>query len=308
MYITLLNDISINNKYLTIHNNIIKRAKARANSISDAKKLLGYCEAHHIVPKSFNLGGDKDERNIVYLTTKEHILIHRLLCKFTTDSHRISSLRAYHAMCFLSSHNNRKASLHELAKAREAASIANRGKRSMSTPKWFIQGSTLDDFKQKLEEHVANNMSDPQIGKLYGVSATAIHNWRNKLGIKKRRWQLSDKEWLEDKYWNHKLSCQDIADILGCTGSAVQLAMKKFDIPIRDASDRQQNISKEKRGYFPAKDKQGNRYTIKKDDPRYLSGDLVGLHKDTRAITNGLSIKYIQKDAKLPEGWRFSKS
>lgn len=308
MYTKLLSSIATHNKYLTIHNNIIERAKARANSLSEAKKLLGYCEAHHIVPKSFNLGGENDAGNLAYLTAKEHILVHRLLCKFTADKHRITSLRAYHAMCFLHSHNNRKASLHELAKAREAVSISNRGKRGMTTPKWFGQEKTLEEFKQVLEEHVLNNLSDPQISKIYGVSATAIHNWRNKLGIKKRRWQLSDKDWLYNKYWSHKLSCQDIADILGCTGSAVQLAMKKFEIPVRDALARQQNISKEKRGYFPAKDSQGNTYAIKKDDPRYLSGELVGLHKGNRAITDGISIKYINKDAELPEGWHFSKS
>jgi hypothetical protein len=308
LYITLLNSISINNKYLTIHNKIIERAKTRANSSYEAKKLLGHCEGHHIVPKSFNLGGEKDSRNLVYLTTKEHILVHRLLCKFTIGSYRISSLRAYHAMCFLPSCNNRKASLHELAKAREAASLANRGKRGMSVPKWFGEEKTLEEFKQTLEEHVANKLSDPQIGKIYGVSATTIHNWRKKLGINKRRWQLSDKDWLEDKYCNHKLSCQDIADILGCTGSAVQLAMKKFGISIRNVRERQQNVDKERRGYFPAKDKQGNKYVIKKDDPRYLSGELVGLHKDTRAITDGTSIKYLEKDARLPEGWYFSKS
>jgi hypothetical protein len=308
LYITILNSIAVDNKYLTIHNNIIIRALARANSLSTARAQLGYCELHHIVPKSFDLGGKNDQRNLVYLTIKEHILVHRLLCKFTTDKYRISSLRAYHAMCFLPSHNNRRPSLHELSKAREAAAIANRGKRGMSTPKWFDAEKTLEEFKQTLQEHVDNRLSDPQIGKIYSVSATSIHNWRNKLGIKKRRWQLADKNWLQNKYWVEKLSCQDIAAILDCTSSAVQLAMKKFGIPVRTALDRQQNVDKEKRGYFPAKDKCGSRYTIKKDDHRYLSGELVGLHKHTKAITDGVSTKYIDKNTKPPEGWYFSKS
>lgn len=310
MYIKLLNTIAIKNKYLIIHNSIITKAQARANTRHDAQKLLGYCEAHHIIPKSFKLGGEKDERNIAYLTAKEHITIHRLLCKITKDNYRISSLRAYHAMCYINNggQNKRYPSIHELAKAREAASIANRGKKGMSKPKWFIQGDTLEDFRQKLEEHVADVMSDPEIGDLYGVSATAIHNWRNKLGIKKRRWQLSEPAWLEQKYWVHKLSCQDIADILGCTSSAVQLAMKKFDIPLRDSIERQQNVPKNKRGYFPAVDVLSNRYFIKKDDPRYLTGDLVGIHKGKLAITNGIAVKYIKKDEIPPEGWYLKKS
>jgi predicted DNA-binding protein YlxM (UPF0122 family) len=310
MYIKLLNTIAIKNKYLVIHNNIITRAQARANTKYEAQKLLGYCEGHHIVPKSFKLGGDKDACNIVYLTAKEHIIIHRLLCKITTDKYRICSLRAYHAMCYINNggQDKRYPSTHELAKAREAVSIANKGKRRMNKPKWFTEGDTLDDFKQALEEHVADFMSDPEIGDLYGVSSTAIHNWRKKLDIKKRRWQLSDPAWLEQKYYIHKLSCQDIADILKCTSSAVQLAMKKFDIPVRDASERQQNVPKNRRGYFPAVDVFGNKYSIKKDDPRYLSGELVGLHKGKVAITNGMSIKYIRKEERIPEGWYLKKS
>lgn len=40
-----------------------------------------YYEKHHILPKCFNLGGEKDKNNIIYLYPKEHLLCHKLLVK-----------------------------------------------------------------------------------------------------------------------------------------------------------------------------------------------------------------------------------
>jgi hypothetical protein len=52
------------------------------------------------VPKSFKLGGETDQSNIVFLTAKEHIMIHRLMCKFLTGEYRVKSLRAFFRMCY----------------------------------------------------------------------------------------------------------------------------------------------------------------------------------------------------------------
>lgn len=283
IYIDIIEELSLKNKYFYIWASIIKNAKKRAFDKNEAKNKIGYVEGHHIVPKSFDLGGEVDSENIVYLSAKEHILIHRLMCKFTQDEYRVKSLRAFHCMVFVDNggQNKRKASLHQLAKAREAVSLANRGKRGIKgVPSWFHISETITDFEKTLRNHVLEGMSDPEIANLYNVSATAIHNWRNKLGIKKRRWQLRDKKWLLKTYIDKKLSCQDIANIIGCTSSAVQIRLGEFGIPIRDSYTRQQNVSKEKRGFFPAKDLHGNRYFIKNDDPRYLYGELVGLSRN----------------------------
>jgi hypothetical protein len=56
--------------YQRIYNQIIERAQNR--------KLDGYKERHHIIPKC--LGGDNDKLNLVELTAREHFLCHRLLC------------------------------------------------------------------------------------------------------------------------------------------------------------------------------------------------------------------------------------
>lgn len=57
--------------YTRIYNQIIERAQTR--------KLEGYVEKHHIVPKC--IGGLDIKENIVKLTAREHFLCHQLLCK-----------------------------------------------------------------------------------------------------------------------------------------------------------------------------------------------------------------------------------
>ena len=61
-----------------IHDKIIKRAVQRV-------KPEGYVERHHILPRS--MGGTNDEDNLVYLTGREHCIIHLLLAKiYNNDS------------------------------------------------------------------------------------------------------------------------------------------------------------------------------------------------------------------------------
>lgn len=57
--------------YTKIYNQIIERARNR--------KLDGYIEKHHIVPKC--IGGLDTKENLVELTAREHFLCHKLLCE-----------------------------------------------------------------------------------------------------------------------------------------------------------------------------------------------------------------------------------
>ena len=57
--------------YTRIYNQIIERAQNR--------KLDGYIEKHHIVPKC--IGGLDVKENMVELTAREHFLCHKLLCE-----------------------------------------------------------------------------------------------------------------------------------------------------------------------------------------------------------------------------------
>ena len=64
-----------NNKYQKWYNLIIDRARNRT--------IEGYVEVHHIVPKS--LGGTDEERNLVALTAREHLVAHMLLPRFVEN-------------------------------------------------------------------------------------------------------------------------------------------------------------------------------------------------------------------------------
>lgn len=68
-----------NNKYKAWYNRIIQRAKYR--------KLVGYTEKHHIIPKS--LGGSNKKNNIVELTAREHLICHLLLPRFLLTPDRM---------------------------------------------------------------------------------------------------------------------------------------------------------------------------------------------------------------------------
>lgn len=57
--------------YETIYNQLIDRARNR--------KLEGYKERHHIIPRCMN--GTNDKSNLVDLTAREHFIAHKLLCE-----------------------------------------------------------------------------------------------------------------------------------------------------------------------------------------------------------------------------------
>jgi len=82
--------------YQRIHDQIIERAKSR--------QLSGYKERHHIIPKC--LGGDNVENNLVYLTAREHFIIHKLLCKIY-PTHKGIQLALWAMVNWQSSKNQR---------------------------------------------------------------------------------------------------------------------------------------------------------------------------------------------------------
>ena len=85
IYIQIIKDLSQQNKYLNWYVGIVENAQKRAKTRKEAKKILEYCEGHHILPKSFELGGEKDKLNLVYLTAREHFILHLLLLKFLKE-------------------------------------------------------------------------------------------------------------------------------------------------------------------------------------------------------------------------------
>jgi len=246
-YIYIISNISTNNKYFRWWKSIITKSLCRASTRKQAKMFFDYVEGHHILPISFNLGGEKDKSNICFLSAKEHVLIHQLMCKFIHPDYVKKCMRAFHSMCYQRNggKNKRFATKTQRVLAREYANICNTGKRYVkNVPDWFKHvTSDFDVFATLLKKHVDDGLSDPKIGKIYGVSAAAVHSWRKKLNIENRRWQLRDKNWLHEQYVVNKLSCSKIADIIGCTEAAVNQYMLKYGIEFRSASERQKLAS-----------------------------------------------------------------
>lgn len=83
----------INNKYRTIYNKIVDRAKSRILPKET------YVEVHHIIPKS--LGGNDDAENLVVLTGREHLICHLLLIRITESTNKAKMVAAAWSMANL---------------------------------------------------------------------------------------------------------------------------------------------------------------------------------------------------------------
>ena len=68
--------------YELIHQKIIDRALIRPK-IPDQ-----YYESHHIIPKC--LGGNNEISNLVFLTAKEHFIIHKLLVRIYPKEYKLA--------------------------------------------------------------------------------------------------------------------------------------------------------------------------------------------------------------------------
>lgn len=80
----------IQNKYFKWYVQMMSNAKQR--------KLSGYFEEHHILPRA--LGGDNKKANLVLLTAREHFIAHRLLAKITTGQDQWKMITAAHMMLY----------------------------------------------------------------------------------------------------------------------------------------------------------------------------------------------------------------
>lgn len=101
--------------YLKVYQNIIDRAIDR--------KLEGYVEQHHIVPRSE--GGSDDVDNLVMLTAKEHFICHLLLLEIYPNSDKLKY--AAYAM------SNKQANKYQERSYKVSARTYERLKKQVST-------------------------------------------------------------------------------------------------------------------------------------------------------------------------------
>ena len=74
VYLNILKNTVFDNKYTDWYISIIIKAQQRL--LTDV-----YFEKHHILPRSFRMGGETDKANLVNLTAREHLICHKLLVK-----------------------------------------------------------------------------------------------------------------------------------------------------------------------------------------------------------------------------------
>jgi hypothetical protein len=80
--------------YKKIYDQIIQKGLNRT--------LTGYKERHHIIPRC--MGGTNDKTNLVYLTAREHFIVHKLLCEIYPDNSKL--FFAYRMMAIMTDSND----------------------------------------------------------------------------------------------------------------------------------------------------------------------------------------------------------
>jgi len=85
-FLDLIQSISFDNKYLKWYITLCAQASLRGSDRSVINHNIGYVEQHHIIPKSLKIVNEKVDKNLVYLTPREHFLCHRFLAKMFSNS------------------------------------------------------------------------------------------------------------------------------------------------------------------------------------------------------------------------------
>lgn len=137
-YLQFIKSISITSKYQKWYCNIIQKNKNNKKS--------KYYEKHHIVPKSFNLGGEKDINNYVYVTIREHFILHKLLTKMFNGIYKQKMQYAYWSMCHLCNKKTRNISSKYYQSAK---------KEFLDAKKYYIHS---EETRKKISEKLKGKM------------------------------------------------------------------------------------------------------------------------------------------------------
>jgi len=109
MYTQLILSRCLDNKYTRWYISLCEKARSRLTSKSfsgkrkEANEKFGYTEAHHILPRSLCLEESHkiDKENLVFLTFREHLIAHALLCKMFLDKSQEKHKMQYACIAFM---------------------------------------------------------------------------------------------------------------------------------------------------------------------------------------------------------------
>jgi len=154
------------NKYTKWYYNIIQKSKSR--------KLTGYSESHHIIPRS--LGGSDNEENRAALTAKEHFLVHLLLTKMLEGESRVKMLYAFSMMRYVENPNQerKKISSKLFEKTKNETSNARREMAKGNKNPFYGKkhdSETITIMKKKRKERYESGFIEGMMGKKHSDEA-----------------------------------------------------------------------------------------------------------------------------------------
>jgi hypothetical protein len=136
--------------YQKIYDLIIEKAKKENRKRN--KEI--YYEEHHIIPKCLN--GTNDKENKVFLTAKEHFVVHKLLVKMFPSSNGIKL--SFYRMCFCRSKNQQRIipSARDYQYAKELDREAKKGNKNCIGKKH----PHSEETKNKLRNYFRENLPE----------------------------------------------------------------------------------------------------------------------------------------------------
>lgn len=104
----------LENKYTRWYYSIIRNAEKENRKRND----IMYYENHHIIPKCLN--GNNNKTNLILLTSKEHFICHKLLCKMISNKKQLFLLKS--AVSYFMNNSKRNLSARYIEEARRIQS------------------------------------------------------------------------------------------------------------------------------------------------------------------------------------------
>lgn len=146
--------------YIKLHDAIINKAVSRKSDIK------GYKERHHIKPRS--MGGDDSACNLVYLTAREHFIIHWLLKKIHNNKPMVY---AFFAMTKMGNSSQERYTSRSFKYAREAMSnFLSNSRSGENHPLFGLRGKSNPNFGSKRSDKNKANMSKAAKGIRVGTN------------------------------------------------------------------------------------------------------------------------------------------
>lgn len=169
-----------NNIYLNRYVKLCEIIKNRSYSRKEAKEKFKYVETHHILPESFELGGNTDPKNKIHASLREHFILHKLL-EFgfrKTEFHK-KCLKAVTSFSMSNCNQNRKFTSRQYEYIRKCyiESMSGENNPRYGLPGTFLGKTHTENTKKILSEYNTGK-SSPLKGKTSPLKGRKIGKYK----------------------------------------------------------------------------------------------------------------------------------